>query len=157
MLKSLKGLTITLFAVTAFSCVSNEKINYLQNLEGNEPIPEGELIQYEIPEYRLQYNDIISVNIQNAEAMIEKNLKKSLKSWSIDDCNTSTYSPQSNGMREAFNGTFKRDYAYESCLDSAQIVLQKIHQWVEEYNTFTPHSPLNIKTPNEYYNFKIAV
>ena len=71
MLKSLKGLTITLFAVTAFSCVSNEKINYLQNLEWNEPIPEGELIQYEIPEYRLQYNDIIDVNAQSIYDLIE--------------------------------------------------------------------------------------
>ncbi|MFT4858499.1 MAG: putative transposase, partial [Algoriphagus sp.] len=29
-------------------------------------------------------------------------------------------------------------------------------QWVEEYNTFAPHSALNMKTPNEFYNFKIA-
>ena len=43
----------------AISCVSNEKVIYLQNLENNQPINEGELISYEIPEYRLQYNDII--------------------------------------------------------------------------------------------------
>jgi putative transposase len=92
----------------------------------------------------------------NGPEFIEKNLKKSLKSWNIDDCNTPTYSPQSNGMCEALNGTFKRDYVYESCLDSALIVLQQIHQWVEEYNTFAPHSALNMKTPNEFYNFKIA-
>jgi putative transposase len=92
----------------------------------------------------------------NGPEFIEKNLKKSLKSWNIDDCNTPTYSPQSNGMYEALNGTFKRDYVYESCLDSVQIVLQQIHQWVEEYNTFAPHSALNMKTPNEFYNFKIA-
>jgi putative transposase len=92
----------------------------------------------------------------NDPEFIEKNLKKSLKSLNIDDCNTPTYSPQSNGMCEALNGTFKRDYVYESCLDSAQIVLQQIHQRVEEYNTFAPHSALNMKTPNEYYNFKIA-
>ncbi|HAH38451.1 MAG TPA: sugar transporter, partial [Algoriphagus sp.] len=45
----------------AISCVSNEKVIYLQNLENNQPINEGELISYEIPEYRLQYNDIIDV------------------------------------------------------------------------------------------------
>lgn len=54
------------------SCVSNEKIVYLQNLEGNSPIAEGELIAYEIPEYKLQYNDIIDVNIQTVEDIIEK-------------------------------------------------------------------------------------
>jgi putative transposase len=92
----------------------------------------------------------------NGPEFIEKNLKKSLKNWNIDDCNTPTYSPQSNGMCEALNGTFKRDYVYESCLDSAQIVLDQIDKWVEEYNTFAPHSALNMKTPNEFYNFKIA-
>lgn len=54
------------------SCVSNEKIIYLQNLEGNIPIAEGKLIAYEIPEYKLQYNDIIDVNIQTVEDIIEK-------------------------------------------------------------------------------------
>lgn len=59
---------LALFAATA--CVSNEKIIYLQNQEGNTPIEEGELISYEIPEYRLQYNDIIDVNIQTVDDMI---------------------------------------------------------------------------------------
>lgn len=53
------------------ACVSNEKIIYLQNLEGNEPIPEDQLITYEIPEYRLQYNDILDVQIKTVEDMIE--------------------------------------------------------------------------------------
>jgi len=53
------------------SCVSNEKIIYLQNLEGNQPISEGELITYELPEYRLQYNDIIDINIQTETDLLE--------------------------------------------------------------------------------------
>ncbi|WP_075352586.1 polysaccharide biosynthesis/export family protein [Algoriphagus marinus] len=69
--KFLKGLTIAFFAITAFSCVSNEKIIYLQNLEGNDPISEGQLISYEIPEYKLQYNDIIDVNVQTIDDLIE--------------------------------------------------------------------------------------
>jgi putative transposase len=59
-------------------------------------------------------------------------------------------------MCEALNGTFKRDYVYESCLDNAQTVLNQISKWVEEYNTFAPHSALEMKTPIEFYNFKIA-
>jgi polysaccharide export outer membrane protein len=69
-----KRLTITVIAslfLGLFSCVSNEKIIYLQNLEGNEPIAEGELIEYEVPDYRLQYNDIIDVNVQTAQDIIE--------------------------------------------------------------------------------------
>jgi len=92
----------------------------------------------------------------NGPEYIEKRLQKSLKSWIIEDCNTPTYSPQSNGMCEALNGTFKRDYVFENCLDSAQVVIDQIQNWVDEYNGFAPHSALNMKTPNEFYNFKIA-
>lgn len=60
------------------------------------------------------------------------------------------------GLCEAFNGTFKRDYVYENCLDNPLIGHDKIQSWVDEYNKYTLHSALNIKTPNEYYNFKLA-
>ncbi len=55
----------------AVSCVSNEKIIYLQNLEDNKVIQDGEMISYEIPEYKLQFNDIIDVNIQTVDDMIK--------------------------------------------------------------------------------------
>ena len=92
----------------------------------------------------------------NGPEFVEKNLKTSLKSWNIIDCNTPTYSPQSNGMCEALNGTFKRDYVYESCLDTSQTVINQIQKWVDEYNRYAPHSALHMKTRNEFYNFKIA-
>lgn len=92
----------------------------------------------------------------NGPEYIEKRLQKSLKSWNIDDCHTPTYSPQSNGMCEAFNGSFKRDYVYESCLDNAQTVIGQIQNWINEYNGYAPHSALNMKTPNEYFIFKSA-
>lgn len=92
----------------------------------------------------------------NGPEFVEKKLKARLKSWNIVDCSTPTYSPQSNGMCEALNGTFKRDYVYESCLDNAQTVLNQMQKWADEYNTYAPHSALEMKTPNEFYNFKIA-
>lgn len=92
----------------------------------------------------------------NGPEFIEKELKKRIKLWKIVNCNTPTYSPQSNGMCEALNATFKRDYVYESCLESAEIVQKQIKQWVEEYNNFAPHSALYMKTPNEFYKFKTA-
>lgn len=67
----LKGVALALVFLTAFSCISNEKIIYLQNLENNPPIEDGELITYEIPEYKLQYNDIIDVSIQTVEDMVQ--------------------------------------------------------------------------------------
>ncbi|REG92605.1 polysaccharide biosynthesis/export family protein [Algoriphagus antarcticus] len=71
MRKLLKGLSLSLVFLLAFGCISNERIIYLQNLEGSQPIEDGELIKYEIPEYKLQYNDIIDVNIQTVEDMVQ--------------------------------------------------------------------------------------
>ncbi|MCE7053752.1 polysaccharide biosynthesis/export family protein [Algoriphagus sp. AGSA1] len=71
-MKSLmRGIALALVFFTAFSCISNEKIIYLQNQEGNPEIADGELITYEIPEYKLQYNDIIDVNVQTVDDMIQ--------------------------------------------------------------------------------------
>lgn len=65
------GIFSILVIIAVSSCVSNEKIVYLQNLEDRTPIFDGDLIPYEFSEYRLQYNDIIDVNIKTAEDMIE--------------------------------------------------------------------------------------
>ena len=92
----------------------------------------------------------------NGPEFIEKSLNKNLSDWNIDSCNTPTYSPQSNGMVEAFNGTFKRDYVYESCLDSPEYVQSMIPGWIDEYNNYAPHSALEMKTPTEYFKLKNA-
>lgn len=63
--------------LTLFSCVSNEKIIYLQNLEGKKQIPEGELISYDIPEYKLQYNDIVDVNVQTVDDLLKSGFNNS--------------------------------------------------------------------------------
>lgn len=70
MQKCLSWFVTVLIFSTAVSCVSNEKIIYLQNLEDNKVIEEGELMAYDIPEYKLQYNDIIDVNIQTVDDML---------------------------------------------------------------------------------------
>ncbi|WP_192085441.1 polysaccharide biosynthesis/export family protein [Algoriphagus sp. Y33] len=65
------GVLFFLLFLTFSGCISNEKIIYLQNREGKTPIADGELITYEIPEYKLQYNDIIDVNVQTVDDMIQ--------------------------------------------------------------------------------------
>ncbi|UCS95686.1 polysaccharide biosynthesis/export family protein [Echinicola marina] len=60
-------LMVTLFS----SCISNKKITYLQNLEDLPQVPEDELVNYEFPEYRLQFNDILDVKILTPEDFIE--------------------------------------------------------------------------------------
>jgi putative transposase len=92
----------------------------------------------------------------NGPEYIEKQLRNQMEKWNVIDCNTPTYSPQSNGMCESLNGTLKRDYVYESCLDNPEKVIAQMQNWVDEYNSFAPHSSLNMKTPKEYFNFKNA-
>jgi polysaccharide export outer membrane protein len=59
-----------LLAVIFYACVPNKKIIYLQNKDGGIPIADGQVIAYEIPEYRLQYNDIIDIDIKTVEDLL---------------------------------------------------------------------------------------
>lgn len=73
-----KILTI-IFLATLTSCISNKKVTYYQNLEGNQPIADGDLISYEIPEYRIQYNDILDIQIQTVEDILEKGFNSKIQ------------------------------------------------------------------------------
>jgi polysaccharide export outer membrane protein len=46
------------------SCISNKRIAYLQKDKRDNSLSEDTLIQYSIPVYRLQYNDIVDVQIR---------------------------------------------------------------------------------------------
>jgi polysaccharide biosynthesis/export protein len=60
------------FFLLLYSCVPNKRITYLQNLDGVSPIPEGQLINYQIPEYKLQYNDILDVQIKTPDPEVNE-------------------------------------------------------------------------------------
>ena len=53
---------------------------------------------------------------------------------------TPAYSPESNGLAEAFVGTFKRDYVSGAGLRDAETVLAQLGGWIDDYNTQAPHS-----------------
>lgn len=65
-------------------------------------------------------------------------------------CFTAAYSPQSNGMSEAFVGTLKRDYVYTSDCFDAETVLEMLPGWFKDYNEEAPHSGLGMMSPLEY-------
>ncbi|RKH35699.1 hypothetical protein D7Y13_07820 [Corallococcus praedator] len=46
-----------------------------------------------------------------------------------------TYSPESNGTAEPFVKSFKCDYVYQARLDSAEVVLEQMPHWFNDYNT----------------------
>lgn len=64
--------------------------------------------------------------------------------------NTPAYSPESNGMAEAFVKTFKRDYVYLARLSDARSVLVELDEWFRDYNENHPHKGIKMLSPRQF-------
>ncbi|MEK7287451.1 MAG: integrase core domain-containing protein, partial [Elusimicrobiota bacterium] len=78
-------------------------------------------------------------------------LRRVLLGFGMLVCRTPRRSPESNGLAEAFFGTFKRDYVYEGELETFEGVGRKLPGWIGDYNEVAPHSALGMKSPAQFY------
>ena len=86
----------------------------------------------------------------NGSAYISRETVAFAKAVGFEVCTTPFYSPESNGMAEAFIKTFKRDYVHANPLYDARFVLEQLTKWFEDYNDHHPHKALKMKSPREY-------
>lgn len=63
---------------------------------------------------------------------------------------TPAYSPESNGMAEAFVKTIKRDYVWFGDLKDAKTVMSQLPKWIEDYNERAPHKALKMRSPRAF-------
>lgn len=93
--------------------------------------------------YRVPFRQRIDISIRSVQADV-----KALRY----DCRTPIRSPESNGIAEAFFGTLKRDYVYQSCLETSQDVERQAAGWIKDYNEVAPHSALNMISSVKYHS-----
>lgn len=67
-------------------------------------------------------------------------------------CRTPIRSPQSNGVAEAFFGSLKRDYVYQSALETLEDIARQVPGWITDYNQVAPHSALGMRSPAQFYH-----
>jgi putative transposase len=92
----------------------------------------------------------------NGSPYIARETKIFAAQLGLKPCFTPVKSPQSNGISEAFVNTLKRDYVRVTPIPNAEIAMQAIAGWFEDYNENHPHSGLKMRSPREVRSAQIA-
>jgi len=86
----------------------------------------------------------------NAKCYVARETIEFAKQIGLIPCTTAFYSPESNGVAEAFVKTFKRDYVYVHDRPDAMTVMAQLPKWFEDYNENHPHKGLKMCSPREF-------
>lgn len=115
-------------------------------------------LMLESAEYRFGKINQLPKSIQwlsdNGPCYVSRETVSFARELGFEVCTTPAYSPESNGMAEAFVKTFKRDYiAFYDPLN-AESLMKNLPIWFEDYNNLAPHKGLKMMAPRE---FRLAI
>ncbi len=86
----------------------------------------------------------------NGSIYTSRKTRRFVEALGMEACTTPAYSPESNGLAEAFVKTFKRDYVQVHDIETAEEVLLQLGKWFEDYNENHPHKGLKMLSPREF-------
>jgi transposase InsO family protein len=141
------------FVAFAMDTCDREIIGYIASTIGID----GEAIRdlmTECVEHRFGRVEKLSRPIQwltdNGPCYVSHETVRFARTLGFDVCTTPSYSPESNGMAEAFVKTFKRDYASLDKLENMHDVMSKLSGWFDDYNENAPHQGLKMMSPRQF-------
>jgi putative transposase len=137
----------------AMDTCDREVISYISSTIGIDGRAIRDLI-FESMEYRFGKVDVLPKPIQwlsdNGPCYVARETVEFARNLGFDVRTTPAYSPESNGMAEAFVKTFKRDYvAFSDPLD-AHTLMKQLPAWFEDYNENAPHKGLKMMAPRQF-------
>lgn len=139
-------------AFTLDTC-DREILSYLASTVGIDGAAIRDLM-LEAVEYRFGVINRLPHKIQwlsdNGPCYVAKDTVEFARALGFEVCTTAPYSPELNGMAEAFVKTFKRDYvAFYDALNAYDFMRQ-LPQWFHDYNENAPHKGLNMMSPRQF-------
>lgn len=141
------------FVAFAMDTCDREVIGYVASTIGIDGTLIRDLI-LESAEYRFGKLDKLPHTIQwlsdNGPCYVARDTVSFARSLGFEVCTTPAYSPESNGMAEAFVKTFKRDYVAFGDLQSAFHVMEQLAGWFHDYNENAPHKGLKMMAPRQF-------
>lgn len=137
----------------AMDCCDREVMSYIATTKGITAEMVKDLMAESV-EYRFGMVDRVPHRIEwltdNGSAYTAHETIRFARMMGLEVCTTPYYSPESNGMAESFVKTFKRDYVQTNDIPDAQMVMEKLPLWFEDYNEYHPHKGLKMKSPREH-------
>jgi putative transposase len=141
------------FVAFAMDTCDREILGYIASTVGVDGAAIRDLMT-ECVEYRFGNIDKLQQPIQwlsdNGPCYVSRETVMFARELGFDVCTTPSYSPESNGMAEAFVKTFKRDYASLDKLENALDVMSKLSNWFSDYNENAPHQGLKMMSPRQF-------